>query len=118
MTALALEEPISVAFPRDIAAFLNRRAERDRLSIPQTLTVILAGVMEEDDLEEDLPQWEKDFIDQRLEIVQRHPERLVDHISFETQKTLGDFFGMLPENEHRPLKEQAAKARKEWDRNF
>ena len=27
-------------------------------------------------LETDLPQWEKDFIDTRLDMVQRHPERL------------------------------------------
>jgi len=27
-------------------------------------------------LDTDLPQWEKDFIDRRLDMVQRHPERL------------------------------------------
>ncbi|MCL2072998.1 MAG: hypothetical protein FWH18_03690 [Marinilabiliaceae bacterium] len=27
-------------------------------------------------LETDLPQWEKDFIDKRLDIAQRYPERL------------------------------------------
>ena len=46
MAALTLDEPISVAFPRDITAFLNRRAERERLSIPQTLTFMVAGIME------------------------------------------------------------------------
>ena len=45
MATLAPYETINVAFPQDITAFLNRRAERERLSIPQTLTVILAGIM-------------------------------------------------------------------------
>ena len=27
-------------------------------------------------LNNDIPQWEKDFIDQRLDMAQRHPERL------------------------------------------
>jgi hypothetical protein len=27
-------------------------------------------------LDTDLPQWEKDFIDERLDMIQRHPERL------------------------------------------
>ena len=27
-------------------------------------------------LDADLPQWEKDFIDKRLDLIQRHPERL------------------------------------------
>jgi hypothetical protein len=27
-------------------------------------------------LETDLPQWEKDFIDSRLDMIQRYPERL------------------------------------------
>jgi hypothetical protein len=28
------------------------------------------------DADADLPQWEKDFIDKRLDIIQRNPERL------------------------------------------
>jgi hypothetical protein len=27
-------------------------------------------------LDEDLPQWEKEFIDKRLDMIQRYPERL------------------------------------------
>ena len=76
MATLALDEPISVAFPRDITVFLNRRAERDRLSIPQTVTTMIAGIMAEEELEAGLPQWEKDFIDQRLDIAQNNPGRL------------------------------------------
>jgi len=34
------------------------------------------GQMNIDELEADIPQWEKDFIDQRLDMVRNHPERL------------------------------------------
>jgi len=34
------------------------------------------GKIDIDDLEADIPQWEKDFIDQRLAIAKNHPERL------------------------------------------
>jgi hypothetical protein len=41
------------------------------------------------------------------ELVEKHP-----------QKTLGDFFGRLPEKEYLQLKECTQHARKEWNRNF
>jgi len=34
------------------------------------------------------------------------------------QKTLGDFFGVLAENDFQQLKEYTTQARKEWDRVF
>jgi hypothetical protein len=34
------------------------------------------------------------------------------------QKTLGDFFGLLSEEEGRQLREYTSQARKEWDRDF
>ena len=34
------------------------------------------------------------------------------------QKTLGDFFGVLAENDFQQLKEYTTQARKEWDRIF
>jgi len=34
------------------------------------------------------------------------------------QKTLGDFFGVLAENDFQQLKEITSQARKEWDRVF
>ena len=34
------------------------------------------------------------------------------------QKTLGDFFGVLSENESKQLKEYTSQARKEWNRDF
>jgi len=34
------------------------------------------------------------------------------------QKTLGDFFGVLAENDYQQLKEYTTQARKEWDRVF
>ena len=32
--------------------------------------------------ETDLPQWEKDFIDKRLDLVQRYPERLKPNLEY------------------------------------
>jgi hypothetical protein len=32
--------------------------------------------------------------------------------------TMGDFFGVLSEEDYQQLKEHALKARKEWNRNF
>jgi len=34
------------------------------------------------------------------------------------QKTLGDFLGILPENEYHQLKEHILQARQEWNRDF
>ena len=34
------------------------------------------------------------------------------------QKTLGDFLGLLSENEYDQLEEHTSKARKEWNRDF
>ena len=53
MTTLAPYEPISVAFPENVTSYLNRRAERDHLSIPGTLTTLIVGIMEKE--EDEIP---------------------------------------------------------------
>jgi hypothetical protein len=65
---------MSVTLPSDISDFLSRRAERDNASIPDTLVAIVAKVMADEEAE--LPQWEKDFIDSRLDMAKRFPDRL------------------------------------------
>jgi hypothetical protein len=53
MVTLAPQERITVAFPENITSFLNRRAKRDNVSVPNVLTTIIAGVMEDE--EDDIP---------------------------------------------------------------
>ena len=48
MATLAPQKEFNVAFPENVTAFLYRRAKRDHLSVPQTLTAILTGVMEDE----------------------------------------------------------------------
>ena len=43
---------------------------------------------------------------------------LDDFEAKQTQKTLGDFFGVLSEDECLQLREHTTQARKEWDRGF
>jgi len=54
MTTLAPYEKISVAFPENVTSFLNRRAERDRLSIPGTLTTLIVGIMKKEEEEDEI----------------------------------------------------------------
>ena len=51
MATLAPNETISVAFPENIMSFLKRRAERDHLTIQQTLIAIILCVMKKEKFE-------------------------------------------------------------------
>jgi len=48
MATLA-QETISVTLPGYLVGFLNRKAERDKRSVPTTLASIVAGVMEDEE---------------------------------------------------------------------
>ena len=62
---------------------LERQILKDQQGTPmgvfipiQTWNNLLFQYPDIESLEPELPQWEKDFIDKRLDIVQRNPERL------------------------------------------
>jgi len=89
MATLA-QERITVTLPSGVASFLRRRADRgevpfaERLNefivtaprnVPVTDDEIMAEIKQVRS-DEKLPQWEKDFIDQRLDMAQQHPNRL------------------------------------------
>jgi len=80
MVTLAAKEKMSVAFPQDITAFLKRRAKRDHLSIPQTLTAIVASAMGDEEDEIDDPYFNKTIM-ARLRRSKAQAERgeLVEH---------------------------------------
>jgi hypothetical protein len=42
----------------------------------------------------------------------------LDELSLPSQKTLGDFAGLLSLNDYQQLKDHTQQARSEWDRNF
>jgi hypothetical protein len=42
----------------------------------------------------------------------------LDEIEPQSKKNLGDFLGLLPEEEYRQLKIHTQQARKEWNRDF
>jgi len=80
MGTLAPHKKISVAFPENITSFLNRRAKRDHLSVPQTLTAIIAGVMEDEEDGMDDPYFNKTNMARiRESIAQAERGELVKH---------------------------------------
>ena len=69
MAATLAPQRISVTFPDDVSAFLDRRAKRDNLSVPQTLVSMVASIMED---EEDAISDEEDM---RLSVLVEEAER-------------------------------------------
>ena len=62
---------------------LDRQILKDQQGVPMGIFIpiqswnnLLFYYPEIEVLDNDLPQWEKDFIDKRLDVVQHHPERL------------------------------------------
>jgi len=62
---------------------LNRQILKDQQGTPmgvfipiQSWNNIIFQYPDIETLDTELPQWEKDFIDKRLDMAQRHPERL------------------------------------------
>ena len=62
---------------------LNRQILKDMQGMPmgvfipiQSWNNLIVQYPDIENLETDLQQWEKDFIDKRLDMVQRYPERL------------------------------------------
>ena len=53
-----------------------------------------------------------------LTLLQSVPQAVTFEMPKEREKTLGDFVGLLPENEYNKLKEHTLQARKEWNRDF
>jgi len=58
----------------------------------------------------------ENYIGKKVEITFFALEELCE--DKQPQKTLGDFFGVLAENDFQQLKEYTTQARKEWDRVF
>jgi len=57
----------------------------------------------------------KNYIGKKVEIIFSALDELAEK---KPQKTLGDFLGLLSENEYIQLKEHTQQARKEWNRDF
>ena len=62
---------------------LGKQVLKDQQGIPmgvfipmQTWESLMLQYPEIEVFDNDIPQWEKDFIDKRLNMAQRHPERL------------------------------------------
>ena len=62
---------------------LDRQILKDQQGVPmgvfipiQSWNDLIFQYPEIEAMDNDLPQWEKDFIDERLEIMEKYPERL------------------------------------------
>ena len=80
MATLAPQKEFNVTFPENVTAFLYRRAKRDQLSVPQTLTAILTGIMEDEEDGMDDPYFNKTNMARiRESIAQAERGELVKH---------------------------------------
>ena len=85
MTTLA-HEKINITLPCEISEFFRRRAREANTTVDRVITTMAWTFMGKKEslgdpanagaFDAELPQWEKDFIDQRLDMTRRHPDRL------------------------------------------
>ena len=68
---------------KNINDMLDKQVLKDQRGIPMGVFIPMQSwnnlIIQYPDIEDfnaDLPQWEKDFIDKRLDMAQRYPERL------------------------------------------
>jgi hypothetical protein len=60
----------------------------------------------------------EEYIGKQVEILLYSLDEVAEEKKVQTQKTMGDFWGILSESDYQLLKQHTEQARKEWNRNI
>ena len=75
--ATLTSQKISVAFPNDVSTFLNKRAKRNNMSLPETILAIVVDSME--NKEDKINPKKKQYLVERAEKNEATSSRLYTH---------------------------------------